>query len=78
MTGYKVSNIDNVIIDENVESINIMKHVEYSTSKCIKCGKCIRVCPFGVNILSGKNLKKCINCGLCSYVCPSHINLRRK
>ncbi len=78
MTGYKVSNIDNVIIDDNVESINIMKHVEYFTSKCIKCGKCIRVCPFGVNILSGKNLKNCINCGLCSYVCPSHINLRRK
>lgn len=78
MTGYKISNIDSVIIDDNVESINIMKHVEYLTSKCIKCGKCISICPFGVNILSGKNISKCINCGLCSYVCPSHINLRRK
>lgn len=78
MTGYKISNIDSVIIDDNVESINIMKHVEYLTSKCIKCGKCISICPFGVNILSGENISKCINCGLCSYVCPSHINLRRK
>lgn len=78
LTGRKISDINNFVIDDSVKSINIMKRVDVVKNKCIKCGKCIRVCPFNVNILSGKNINKCIDCGLCSYVCPCHINLRRK
>lgn len=78
MTGLRVTNINEVIIDDNIFSINIMKQKRIVSSKCIKCGKCIKVCPFNVNILNGKNIEKCIDCGLCSYVCPCYINLRRR
>lgn len=56
---------------------------------CIRCGKCMDVCP--VQLLPQQmywhirakdfekaqdhNLKDCIDCGCCSYVCPSHIPL---
>ena len=65
---------------------------EYSdqpTLPCIRCGKCMDVCP--VKLLPQQmywhirakdfekaqdhNLKDCIDCGCCSYVCPSHIPL---
>ncbi|MDD5634132.1 MAG: electron transport complex subunit RsxC [Candidatus Omnitrophica bacterium] len=61
----------------------------YSERQCIRCAKCVDVCP--VNLLPTeimKNSKKgfweqtealhatdCIECGACAYVCPSRIPL---
>lgn len=56
---------------------------------CIRCSKCLRVCPEGLNPIKLKELwdrkekdeflkfggEKCIECGLCSYVCPSNIEI---
>lgn len=52
---------------------------------CIRCGKCITICPVGLQplFISKLSLKKmfeeaenyhaldCIECGSCSYICPS-------
>lgn len=78
MNGFKVNNIDNFIITKNIESINIMKDKTNKKYKCIRCGKCIKVCPFGVNPLNLKNKDKCIHCGLCTYICPCYINLNER
>lgn len=54
-------------------------------SACIRCGRCIDICPMGINpsmlsILSEKghyeeakdyNLFDCFECGSCAFVCPS-------
>ena len=56
---------------------------------CIKCGKCVEVCPMGLepyllNVLSRKHrweeceaaaAADCIECGSCSYICPANIAL---
>ncbi len=56
------------------------------TTACIRCGKCVRTCPFGLmplmiekayNAKDVEELKKlkvmlCMNCGCCSYACPAH------
>lgn len=59
-------------------------------SACIRCGKCIKACPMGLNpsmlgVLGEKNFYKeakeeysvldCIECGCCVYVCPSKRNI---
>lgn len=59
-------------------------------SNCIRCGKCIKACPMGLNpsilsILGQKNLYReakedydildCIECGCCDYVCPAKRNI---
>ena len=52
---------------------------------CIKCGKCIEVCPVGLQPLFlgayafKNNTEKadqysalsCVECGACSYICPA-------
>lgn len=78
MKGYLINNLDNFIITDEIKSISIMKKQKKYESECIKCGKCIMVCPFNVNRFTHKNEDKCINCGLCSYICPSNINLRKE
>lgn len=63
--------------------------VEYEENPCIRCAKCVDVCPQNLipsdlAKLSGKyNWKACdelgafdcVECGSCSFVCPSKINI---
>ena len=57
---------------------------------CIKCGRCVDVCPMGLLPLEydrlakkGKyhqmekefSLSSCIKCGSCEYICPSQVPL---
>ena len=58
-------------------------------SNCIRCGKCLQVCPirlqpFNLAAYSQKNkwekceannVMDCIECGSCSYICPAKRNL---
>jgi Na+-translocating ferredoxin:NAD+ oxidoreductase subunit C len=58
-------------------------------SPCIRCGKCVTVCPAGLVPVEMAQLIKhgdlqgakaigsqdCIACGSCSFICPSHIPL---
>lgn len=78
MQGFEITDEFNFVIDESISSINIMASVDIPKSNCINCGKCIEICPKGVNPLTKKNINKCINCGLCSYICPGYVNLKAK
>lgn len=56
---------------------------------CIRCGKCVNVCPIGLlpfmisaNAHRGNfdtadklNARDCIECGCCSYICPANRHL---
>lgn len=59
---------------------------KYKRNNCISCGKCVEVCPMGLepllfarfaqfekwNEIKEHNLLECIECGSCQYVCPSN------
>ena len=58
-------------------------------SRCIRCGRCIEVCPMGlmpvlmykamftgdVEEMMSVNLMDCIECGCCAYTCPGCVPL---
>lgn len=59
-------------------------------SVCIRCGRCVSVCPMhlmpllvdkelklggDVRELRRLNTQDCMGCGCCTYICPSHIPL---
>ncbi len=70
------------------EQIGRAKFVRRQTA-CIRCGRCIEVCPENLNPTriahAVKNnfldaaesyyLSACIECGCCSYVCPANIEI---
>ncbi|GCD08868.1 electron transport complex subunit RsxC [Clostridium tagluense] len=92
MMGFAQSNLK-VSIIKGVSGILGLtkKDVNNGTeSPCIRCGKCVSVCPCGLNpgmlsILGQKNLYQeakeeqnlldCAECGSCVYVCPAKRNI---
>lgn len=79
-----VSSQDELRLSDNDASNN-----ERLVMPCIRCGKCMQVCPVKLlpqqmywhtrardfEKVAEHKLSDCIECGACSYVCPSHIPL---
>ena len=57
------------------ESINYCPELAFYENKCIKCERCVEVCPTGAQELIGSkrivHWERCNNCGECTEVCPS-------
>jgi len=59
------------------------------TPHCIRCGRCVSVCPMrlmplylyqaerkdNIEELQRRNISDCIECGSCAYICPARIPL---
>ncbi|MFR2526120.1 MAG: 4Fe-4S dicluster domain-containing protein [Clostridium paraputrificum] len=86
---------DDSAISYNAKAIlflNTKDATKATESPCIRCAKCLRACPEGLNPIKLMELwergekeeflkfggNKCIECGLCSYVCPSKIEVANK
>jgi len=87
MTGHTQFTLDTPIT-KGVTGIVVMTEEESKPEKvlpCIKCGKCLEVCPvmleplyIGAYALKDRfddaeklNALSCIECGSCSYICPA-------
>ena len=87
MMGFAQKSLD-VTLMKNSSGIVLLDRDEislFTSQACIRCGRCIDVCP--MNILPGPlsvmvesedfglaeqyHAMDCIECGSCSYVCPS-------
>lgn len=80
---------DNVIVTADMNAIVILKKKEdFLEQTCMRCGKCVEVCPSRIEpvlikdsyenkeALLNLQVNKCVECGLCSYICPAKIKVR--
>lgn len=79
---------DEFPITKRSNAVTVMSHkeaMEHEELECIRCARCIDVCPMSllpttidqnvrnnnVEALKSLDLAACIDCGLCSFACPS-------
>ncbi|NLM19289.1 MAG: electron transport complex subunit RsxC [Clostridiaceae bacterium] len=91
MMGIALSSLENPVLKQN-NAILAMLRNEFqlaNESNCIRCAKCIDVCPMQLQptslvraikknqIEQAKNdgLLTCMECGSCDYICPAKIPL---
>ncbi|MFC1846628.1 electron transport complex subunit RsxC [Chloroflexota bacterium] len=88
MSGTSVYN-DDFPVTKEVNSILLEKNVTSKEGDCIRCGKCLEICParlaptlLAAYAKAGRYdeceeayIGSCIECGACAYICPSNIPL---
>ena len=86
MMGNVVNDL-NFPITKAVNCILIKKAKPLTESNCIRCGRCVNICPMNLmplmyviytknnkfETLKEYNINTCIECGSCAYVCPASI-----
>ena len=87
MMGFAMPS-DDLIVTPNLNCILVLKKKEEKAISCIRCGKCVSVCPVmlspvlikdnpnNIPELKKLHVEKCIECGSCSYICPSGLSIR--
>jgi len=87
MMGIAVNSLDLTVVKgtSGLLALTARQADKQKESNCIRCGKCVDVCPIGlkplyINAYAMKNdfenadklhAADCIECGCCSYVCPA-------
>lgn len=88
MMGKAVTSTD-IAVTKGTSGVLLMPESESQRlpyRNCIRCGKCVDVCPMGLEpyhlmLLAGENMLEaleeehvmdCIECGSCMYTCPAH------
>lgn len=89
MMGMSIPDPDMPVVKTSNALLAFDRYDQRKTSACIRCGRCVRVCPMGLmpadidraykirNIDELKSLKVmlCMNCGSCTFVCPANRKL---
>ncbi len=94
MMGITVPSADAVILKNTNAVLALTKKEAWmpKTTACIRCGKCLNSCPFGLAPVqisnaydnrSAEDLKElnvlaCMECGCCGFVCPANRPLVQK
>jgi electron transport complex protein RnfC len=77
MMGFAVAALD-VPVTKGTSGIILLRSQIFTETNCIRCARCVDVCPLGLLPYRDRGLDDCMECGLCAFVCPARKYLVQK
>lgn len=91
MMGFTTGNLDTPVT-KGTSGVTVLTHDDVHAAEqrsCIRCGRCVDVCPLNLvptkiataskhedwDLARRYHLMACMECGCCAYICPSSIPL---
>ncbi|MEP9411230.1 MAG: electron transport complex subunit RsxC [Candidatus Brocadia sp.] len=86
MMGIAQANMDTAVTVKGTGGVLVLRGVQkWESHACIRCGRCVDSCPYGLNpselsilceakefeLALENNVMECKECGCCSYICPA-------
>ena len=59
--------LQGILADDNT----LLVHYRDDANSCIKCDKCVRICPMGIDIRNGPHQIECTHCAECVDACST-------
>lgn len=89
MMGMPLPTADMPLVKTTNALLAVKRYIERKPSACIRCGRCVKACPFNlmpaeigraykirdIDELKALKVNLCMNCGSCTYVCPANRKL---
>ncbi|GBR73053.1 electron transport complex protein RnfC [Candidatus Termititenax aidoneus] len=77
MMGFALAALD-VPVAKGTSGIILLRSQVFTETNCIRCARCVNVCPLGLLPYRDRGLEDCMECGLCAFVCPARKYLVQK
>lgn len=71
MMGFTISELEIPVI-KGTSGVLLLNSQKYVESNCIRCGKCVDVCPLSLTPYQDQGADECMECGSCAYECPAN------
>jgi len=71
MMGFAIGNFEMPVI-KGTSGVLLLNSRKYTAENCIRCAKCVDVCPLGLRPYQDQGADECMECGRCAYECPAH------
>ena len=89
MMGFAFYDENTPVVKGTSGILAIKDEVQHKSTACLSCGRCVAVCPIGLEPTRlyalithrryeeamANHLMDCKECGCCSFTCPAHLNL---
>lgn len=71
MMGFSIDDLEMPLI-KGMSGVLLINSFNYVETNCLRCARCVDVCPLGLHPYQDQGTDQCMECGRCAFECPAN------